>query len=264
MKELKELQEAFYAAIFNPNPETIGIAAEFVTDTSTMAKEDRLSIYRDSILGGITSGLSHIFPVCVKLVGETYFTHMVSGYLRQYTSDTPDLGGYGGHLASYISRFSPAKDLVYLADMAQLEWLWHQAFNAENEADQNIRTLSELEYVNESNHGSIHLQVVSSASLLTSPYPIHRIWQVNQDHYQGEQAVSLDEGSVQLLIWRQADFSMHIDVLSDDEYRFLSALLARNSLAEASEISFSQPLENIFQRCIQMGLISGFTLGQGS
>ena len=69
---LKEWQEACYKGIFDPTQENIQHACHGVNGTENLSSEDRLGIYRGSILGGITSGLTGIFPVCEKLVGEKY------------------------------------------------------------------------------------------------------------------------------------------------------------------------------------------------
>ena len=266
--ELKELQETFYRAIFDPSPENIAQASLYIKGTKEISSEDRLSIYRDSILGGITTGLSNIFPVCVKLVGMKYFTHMVAGYLKQYPSASADLGDYGQYLPAYIADFPPAKELIYLSDVAQLEWQWHKAFNAALNEELNedlneklgheIRSISELGEV--ADYALVHLVLDSSATLLRSPYPVHRIWSVNQDDFQGEPSISLDEGAVELVIWRKTDFGMQIDALSEDEYMFLSAVMNKKSLVEISELSLNQAVELVFQRCIQAGLIIGFKL----
>jgi hypothetical protein len=70
--------------------------------------------------------------------------------------------------------------------------------------------------------------------LLQSPYPVHRIWQVNQPEWQGDDAVSLNEGGVNLLIHRVATsdsasrgntavrYELVLQPLSDEQFRALS------------------------------------------
>ncbi|MFT5718220.1 MAG: hypothetical protein ACI9T7_002425 [Oleiphilaceae bacterium] len=260
IEDLKQLQEAFYDGIFDPNSNNIEQASAYILDTEQILEADRLSIYRGSILGGITTALTNIYPVCVKLVGEKYFIHMVAGYLKNYPSNSPDIGNYGEYLPAYIADFEPAKELIYLADVAQLEWLWHRAFNAGNDqaASQNIRPLTELQNLQEHELPSIKFCPVSSANLLSSPYPIHRIWQVNQADFNDEGSVNLDDGDVDLVIWRDTDLEIRIDDISEDETTFISAVLNNASFGEIAELTFSQGLDMIVQRCIQAGFIIGF------
>jgi len=260
IEDLKQLQEAFYDGIFDPSGNNITNASSYILNTEQLQESDRLSIYRGSILGGITTGLTNIYPVCVKLVGEKYFTHMVAGYLKNYPSNSPDIGNYGEYLPAYIADFKPAKTLIYLADVAQLEWLWHKAFNASNEHSTSLRChpLTELQNIQEHELPSIKFCPVSSANLLSSPYPIQQIWQVNQADYSGDLSVDLDDGGVNLVIWRSADLGMRIDELSDDETTFISAVLKNATFGEIAELSFRQSLDVVVQRCIQSGLIIGF------
>jgi len=279
LQSLKQLQDDFYQAIFHPDKETIRQASTYIVGTDTLTQADRLTIYRDSILGGITAGLTGIYPVCVKLVGEKYFTHMVAGYLKEYPSGSPDLGQYGEYLSAYIAQFKPAKELVYLSDVAKLEWAWHQAFNApdedalsvdmtslESEAKltfkpvSEIKPISELEHIAEESFPDIIFKVVSSASLICSEYPVHHIWQVNQSDYEGDQSVSLDEGHARLIIWRSADYGMRIDELNENEYQFIEGLFEGKTFSYIAELAYPQALGEILQRCIQMGLIQGFSV----
>jgi hypothetical protein len=257
---LKQLQETFYEGIFDPSSNNIEHASAYILNTEQILEAERLSIYRGSILGGITTALTHIYPVCVKLVGEKYFTHMVAGYLKNTPSNSPDIGNYGEYLPAYIADFAPAKTLVYLADVAQLEWLWHTAFNASNDnsSTQNNFPLTELQNLKEHELPSVKFCPESSAHLLSSPYPVQKIWQVNQADYHGDISVNLNEGGVNLVIWRNADLGMRIDELSDDEITFISAILNNASLGDIAELTFSQGLDVIVQRCIQTGLITSF------
>ena len=263
---LKNLQDGFYQAIFDARTETIKQTVSTIIATEALSPADRIHIYRGSILGGITAALTNIYPVCVKLVGEAYFTHMVSAYLKKYPSNSADLGRYGEHLPAYIAEFKPAEALPYFSDVAQLELFWHKAFNAAEDSfsEQSLRPLSALQGLTEEQHSMMEFCLSSSVHLCTSSYPVHRIWHVNQDDYQeayeGEGRVNLNEGGIKLLIWRGDDFSMRVDVLSDDEYQFIAALLQGKRFEDIVEMSFSQPVSDILQRCIQMGLIVGFKL----
>ncbi|GLQ30024.1 HvfC/BufC N-terminal domain-containing protein [Litoribrevibacter albus] len=264
---LREMQKAFYEGIFNPNnTENLSELGHTVATTNApLTAEDRIEIYRDSILGGITEALTSIYPVCVKLVGETYFTHMVAGYLTQYASGSPDLGDYGEHLAQYIADFTPAKELFYMPDVAQLEWHWHKAFNAEESGNaQAIQfTVAELANLSEEQQPFIQFCLSPSASLMSSAYPVHKIWQVNQDDYQGDQMVNLDDGGVRLVIWRSPDYGMRIDVLNDSEHEFLSALYHQQAFGDVAQLPCATDINELLPKFIQMGLIVGFNLADG-
>ena len=182
-EELKAWQQDFYQGIFNPTDENIQQACIDVINTDTLSAEERLSIYRGSILGGITTALTGIYPVCEKLVGQQYFIQMVAGYLREYPSGSPDIGNYGDKLAEYLTEFiskqASAQELIYLPDTARLEWLWHKAFNSEDASSLHqpltkrpliYRPLTELADIDQEDQGRIRFHRASSLGLLHAAY----------------------------------------------------------------------------------------------
>lgn len=259
--DLEQLQKAIYDGIFHATPENIERASAYINSTEKLTAEEHLAIYRGSILGKLTIALTQIYPVCVKLVGDEFFDHMVAGYLEKYPSGSPDIGDFGGLLADYIAEFKPAKELVYLPDVARLEWVWHRAFNALNDVDmEGLLPLTELANLDEEKQGDIRFCLSPSAHIFSSDYPVHRIWEVNQDDYAEDKAVNLDDGGANLLVRRDPDFEMHIDLVSDDEYKFLTAVQEGKPFSTIADMDFNQPVTAIVPRCIQVGWLIGFKL----
>ena len=269
-EEMKAWQQDFYQGIFNPTEENIQQACMGIISTDTLSAEERLSIYRGSILGGITTALTGIYPVCEKLVGEQYFIQMVAGYLREYPSGSPDIGNYGDKLAEYLTEFiskqTSAQELVYLPDTARLEWLWHKAFNAE---DANLllgpltsRPLSELADIEQEDQGRIRFYLDASLGLMQSDYPVEKIWQANQNQSQEQQeeSISLDDSAVSLMVRRTANYAMSIDTITTDLFHFLKAIEARQCFADIAELEFDLPMADLLAHSMQSGLIIGFEL----
>jgi hypothetical protein len=266
LEEMKAWQKSFYYGIFNPTTGNIKQACSDVIESKVLSAEERLTIYRGSILGGITSALMGIYPVCLKLVGEAFFTQMVAGYLRNYPSGSPDLGNYGAHLGDYLTDFIAshdlAKHLVYLPDTARLEWLWHQAFNASDVAEiRNIcRPLEELVGVEEEQQGQIVFHLDPSLGVMQSVYPVDQIWQMNQDDSDELSSVNLDDGGGCFMVQRNTDFAMVISSLTHDEFLFLTAIYVKKSFAQIAELEFHSPISNLLTKSLQLGLIVGFSV----
>lgn len=257
---LLELQRSFYKAVFDTE---LAENAEFyktIKPAVSLTGEQLVDVYKGSILGGLTDALSCIYPVCVKLVGEQFFNHMVADYLKRYPSGSPDLGDYGSEFSVYIEDFEPVKELEYLADLVTLEWSWHRAFNASDSPGVDVCSLEGLAGVAEVDQGDIQFVTTPSAVLVRSMFPIHQIWQVNQEDYAGDGIVNLDDGGVCLVVWRNATFGMRIDVLSQHEYEFLQAVIDGKSFSEIATLACASDLSGILGRCMQTGLIAGFTL----
>jgi len=267
-EEMKAWQQDFYRGIFNPTEDNVQQACIDVCSTAALSAEERLSIYRGSILGGMTTALSGIYPVCEKLVGQQYFIQMVAGYLREFPSDSPDIGNYGDTLADYlrdfISKQASAQELVYLPDTARLEWLWHKAFNAleVHQQENECRPLTALADIEAEDQGRIRFYLDTSLGLMQSTFPVDKIWQANQDQSQEQdkKSISLDDGAVYLVVRRAADYGMSIEVITADVFQFLTAIDQRQCFADIAELDFDTLLADLLSYSMQSGLIVGFDL----
>lgn len=277
--KIKDWQLNFYRGIFEPTKSHINNCCDDIQQTSQLSAESRLAIYRNSILGGITSGLMGIYPVCTRLVGESFFSHMVSGYLRQYPSNSPDVGQYGESLADYLDHFLVAvnqqQELIYLPDVARLEWLWHKAFNApdigstaEGESttvdESKVMPLTELANIHPDNHGQLIFKLLPSLGLLSSRYPIDKIWRINQapmgsGDEKHEEEIELSEDEREFVIWRSADFAMHIEKIAiPGGLAFLNDVQQGMPFAQIAANNYSSPVEELLPHFLQSGLIVGF------
>jgi hypothetical protein len=267
---IKAWQQDFYRGIFNPTSGNIKQACLDINTTDELSAAERLTIYRDSILGGISSGLMGIYPVCTRLVGETFFIHMVAGYLKKYPSGSADMGDYGEFLADYLDVFlvkvDQQEDLKYLSDVARLEWLWHQAFNAVEFSIERFTPITELANITPEQQGRIIFKLQPSLGLLSSNYPIDQIWQGNQlaESQQDESdlgAITLDEEYREYAIWRSPDFSMRIERISiAGGLSFLKDVQQGQTFAEIAAKEYLSPVEVLLPHFLQSGLIVGFIL----
>ena len=262
MTTLPDLQKLIRRAVYETdrNEALLQAASGHIQATPGLPAVEHLRIYRRAILGTMVRALTNIYPVCQRLVGDEFFDAMARVYARRTPSRSPDLADYGGTLADFIRDFEPAASLPYLPDVARLEWHWHRAFNAADEEGLDIQTLSQVRA--EDMH-RITFQLPVSAALLESKFPIDLIWQVNQADWHGDNAVDLDEGGVQLIVWRQR-FEMRIDALERSEWRFLRGVDARLSLGQLSEAEIGEEIETLLPRCVQRGWIGGFELTEQS
>ena len=213
--DLKRLQQKFLVALFDPQPE-LTITATIVS-TPKLTASQRLRIYRNSILGNKIKSLQGIYPVCERLVGTEFFTAMAELYCLQTSASSPDLNHYGDDFADFIANFKPIAALPYLADIAHLEWAWHQAFNG---PPANAMDWNALLAIDEKTLPRLSFQLPEKCSLLQSSYPVLRIWQTNQTNFDGDSNISLDEGPNYLVIWRK-EFEVRIEQCSISQWSCL-------------------------------------------
>jgi hypothetical protein len=187
VSELAALQRGFGAAIASLD-EAREVAPVF--RGSRQAALERLAVYRGNVVGACTKALAGAYPIVAKIVGESFFEGMAREYLRRFPSTSGDLNEFGDSLAQFVAHFAHTQDLPYLPDVARMEWL-----------------------------------LAPACALLTSRWPLARIWEVHQDDYQGEFSVDLDAGPEQILVYRPR-FRVLVGAISAGGYRFLERLRA--------------------------------------
>jgi len=258
MTALEDLQRLFRQALFAARPDEAAVldASRLLSRGPGLSRHEQLSIYRRGIRGTLQNALGRIYPACRKLTGPEFFDAMARRFILETPSHSPDLADYGAGLAGFIAAFEPAGSLPYLPDVARLEWSWHRAFHA---ADEGGLRLDALARVTESQAGGLVLQLPDAASLLASDYPVHRIWETNQDDFTGDDAVDLGEGGVRLIVWRK-DLEMRVEPLAEGEWVLLEAISRESSLAELHEGAVGHKLQPLLQSCVRRGWIAGFRL----
>jgi hypothetical protein len=134
-----------------------------------------MAIYRKLIRTRFETVLQQIFPVCGKLVGLEIFLMMAHAYIDSHTSISYSLNHYGNAFAKFVASFKATQHLPYLSSLAQLEWAWHSLDTAPYPTPFNFQQLIEC------NPDQVYFALPKGSTLLASPYPLHLIWQVNQD-----------------------------------------------------------------------------------
>jgi hypothetical protein len=235
MPSLRDLQRSFAAAaLFDDAP---ALAAAGVV-AGALNAATRIGVYRNNILGNYRRALAPTYPVVLKLVGAPFFNAAIDAFVRAHPSTRGDVNRYGGELARFLAAYPPARSLAYLSDVARLEWAIDQANIA---ADVPPFDFLALRGVPEESWGGLRFVLHPSARLIASPYPILRIWRVNQPGHRGEVAVDLGEGGDALLVLRTAE-GVSVERLAPGEHALLDALSAGATLADAvARASKSEP-----------------------
>jgi len=225
-----------------------------------LSVEQRLNIYRNNTRLGLTAALRDVYPVVNCLVGDAFFDWLSADYIRSYPLQSASLLIYGGYFAELIARFEAAQGLPYLADIARLEWLWHEAYHV---ADAQSLPLSALTVIDPAQYVQLAFRLHPSARFIISDYPIERIWASNQPEYQGRECIDLRAGGCRLLLYRpQCQVKIHY--LAAAEYQFLTLLGSGQALNQAVETVMSDhPDINIpllLQQWLRKGLLTDFYL----
>lgn len=253
MLSLRELQQSFCAALYEGKPDRpLGIC-----DSHGFDEARRLGLYRSSMLGILGGALADVYPVTRKLVGQEFFDFMARRYIPDYPSHSGDLHEYGEAFAQFIDAFEPARELVYLSDVARLEWAVHRVFHA---AEHPPLALDALARVPVDQHGTLGFDLHPAVRLVHSAFPVHRVWQVNLPGRAAE-VVDLDEGPALLLVTRHS-FDVEVEPLVAGDFALLRALRDGAGLQQACEEALGA--DNCFEpgvtlpRLVQAGVLVDF------
>src|SRR3546814_3289038 len=100
-----------------------------------------------------------------------------SSDLRAHPPTVPQLLHYGDRFADFLAGFKPVRALLYLPDVARLEWARHEAYFAGHADPLDPAALAGMP---PERYLELALDLHPAVRLVTSWYPIDRIWEANQ------------------------------------------------------------------------------------
>ena len=190
MHKIFQIQQAIHDAHFN----RASLDADTLIIPNKLSGIQRLNIYRNNTFITLTDALASTFPVINKLVGDVFFTHTASEFIIKTPARPGPLFEYGVEFPSFLDTFEPASSLPYLSDVARFEWAMNVAYHAEEGIPLHV---NELANIPESELVNLQFTIHPSCQLITSDYPIDKIWAANQP-----------DGEV-----REIDFTHGVDIL---------------------------------------------------
>lgn len=264
MNTLHNLQSQFSAAVRADGP---AVDIEEVLGSDALTANRCMNIYRNNVTISLRDALKAVYPVIHKLVGDEFFSAMARDYVAKFPSRSGNLHEFGNHLADFIGSFAPAGELVYLSDLANLEWAYHRVFH---EKDGQLFNVEKLQKIAAADYGHLCFTLTPSCRLIRSPYPILRIWQSNQDQTSSSESasdlhdtVSLDEGETFLLVLRQGQ-DIEFQLLTPCEFNFLEAFSQHKTFFTACDrASQSNPdcdVGKLLQKHILSQTITDFSI----
>lgn len=172
MSALRKIQEDFRASVLGRED----VIAPHV-EVSRGPKARRIAVYRNTVQASLTDVLAVAFPVVKRIVGDSFFATLAHRFIAAHPPQMPQLSAYGAGLPAFIATAEPLKPLPYLVDVARLEWARGEAYFA---ADGEALAAEHLARVPPDSLPDLHLALHPATRVISSRYPIHRIWQVNQ------------------------------------------------------------------------------------
>lgn len=137
MMSLKELQNRFNEFLYNDQAQD---ELDFVKpgDISKMAL---MAVYRDGLVATLVNTLRLTYPRVYAFLKQSQFEAVAVDFAKKYRSQTGNLDDYGAEFSDFLRQ----KDLLFLADLARLEWCHQEAFLAANSEDLDVAALQSLD-----------------------------------------------------------------------------------------------------------------------
>jgi len=192
-----------------------------------------------------------------RLVGDDFFAAATDAFITNEPPHTAWLEVYGAGFPEFLRSFEPAAALVYLADVARLEWAVGRALRA---ADGEPLALAQLASVAESDQPRVCFERHPAVSLVSSDYPVDAIWRaVLARDDAALAAINLAAGAVWLLIERNAG-GIEVARIDEPRWRFAEALFAGRPLSVALEAADNPETPHWLAGHLSAGHFGGFSL----
>lgn len=250
---LADTEQAFSSVLELRELDDIAVLDGFLSTLSSnenIPPKLAVEIYRNNSISTRRRALQSIYPVVSRIVGAECFTMLSRDYIAAFPSLNPDLNLYGSEFASFLAgmvrRVEAFIGYEYLEDLATLEWRYHQAYYAEDDAEVN----------NSAQAADVSLQLCRSLFWLATPHPVYEIWL----NHQGEQAahnVDALENEDYLLVHRNNNQPL-IQRIERDECRLLEIIYQHNSLEPVVESAIAEgvDVEHLVPAMVQRGWLS--------
>ena len=233
LKLLPQYESEFVAALSG------GTAEQHHTFLSKINKKSRISpqlaveIYSNNTRGARVAALEQIYPACASVVGSKVFRAIAREFVAKDKYGSADLNNYGGafhrHLQQLLSDERLPQDVIYLADLARLEFLLHQAYYADDDPSFDFNEFEQM-----INDGiDIRFHTSYALGLIASGYPLHLIWMANVSQ-QCSSRINAINGTQCLVVHRDR-FTPRIEMVDHCTYSTLAAILAACSLQQLVE-----------------------------
>ena len=224
----------------NPIPALRDIQAAFIHDAYTGGQtsavylnkykpnsRERLDIYYNNTLLGLTDILTTTYPVLQKIVGESFFSTIARFYIETNFQISGNRHTYGGELSSFLRSYEPAASWPYLPDIAAIEWAYFQASIADDAPALDFNELTDLI----SEHPGFIVSLHPGVYYVELNFNALEIWQEHQKIK--IETIKLRKSLQTILIWRDQKDHIILQEISKPLKELLRYCQERISFAQA-------------------------------
>jgi len=178
-RDLKTIQEILYRLITAPSGVAEGLADEralgcdglrgVISEGARLSAEDRVDIYASAYFYRIFDVLKEDYPATLKVLGETDFHNLITGYLIEYPPTHFSITYAGQFLARYVETHPLTERYPYIADLARLERALIDSFIAPDAEPLSSETMRSID---PDAWGSLRMRTHPSVLLLQASWDV--------------------------------------------------------------------------------------------
>ncbi len=237
MPELLDAQKKFLNDVLGDDPQTGGMGIH---------KNNTRLILRDVIKA--------TFPVTTILLGDEYTEYLAHEFVKLFPPDSGDMNGYGADYPEFLKRLPNMRDYPYVPDMAQLEWLAHEAYLSPVKPALTADDLSDVE-----DPVNMRLHVQPHVMLLRSGWPVDKLWERINAEGKDLKDLSLAPQETFVALYRE-EGKIALQPLTEGSFKFLEHLQSNPSFAFAAEAAIRHEtaiaLDQMLARMVQEKIFS--------
>ncbi len=260
---LDELQRSFSRLMRAPagvaavlpeaSPAERDLCYEWTRSTPSLDSVSRLEIYANMYFYRLHDALADDFPTVRAVMGREHFHNLVTDYLLAHPSHHFSLRYAGNRLAAFLRTHPARQRWPFLPDLARLEWLVLEAFDA---ADAGSARADTLLAIPPERWGAITLDWIPALYCFAAAWPVHELWQSGQED---GPLPSLAARPCSLRVWRREE-RVFVAEIPAWEARLLGrsepfAVLCAELAEESGEQEAAERLADWLARCVAQGLV---------
>jgi putative DNA-binding protein len=230
---LAEIQDQFAKTVLKKaavldDPRSFRVAQTLATGNARMTPVEQLEVYREQFLLRHIGSFREDFPTVEHLLGTKKFEDMCGDYLRALPPASFALRDASDRMASFLETTAPFRDDALLADCANVEWAFIEAFDA---ADVPPLDVSMLASIDEDAWDRAKIIFHPSVRFLNLKYPAH----IFRSALRGNEKPGRPQLTPTCVVtFRGADSLRYLEI-EPAAFALLTALARGKALGEAGE-----------------------------
>lgn len=234
MYNLAQIQAELYNTILGQKSNL-----DFIKKNGSISANDRLNVHIDTTLENLINSLHINYPGVWKLIGNDCARGASLSYIHNEGNimSRATISNFGANFPEFLSNFPSTKDLLYLKDYAQLEWLRSQSYESPKE---NSISQNDLQAAISDGIESYKIQFNNSVYFMRSEFPLMNIQNLLDSPSTEE--LTLSKSNSFIVVCRVQN---HVETLylSAQQWKFLETINNNSIISDAVEVFDEDNLE---------------------